>query len=100
MLNQDYKLVAKCIAERIKSFLPKLIHNDQTGFLKGRFIGENINRILSLMDITDERNVPALLVLIDFEKAFDSLEWSFIQKSLKHFNFGDSICHWIRTLYM
>ena len=43
--------------------------------------------------------VPGLLLLIDFEKAFDSLSWSFIQKVLKFLNFGPSICRWIETFY-
>ncbi len=40
LLNQDYKLAVKCIASRITSYLSNLIHNDQTGFIKGRYIGE------------------------------------------------------------
>ena len=42
LLNQDYKLATKAIAKRICSILPKLIHSDQTGLLKNRYIGENI----------------------------------------------------------
>ena len=45
MLNCDYKIAAKVIAERIKNALPTIINCDQTGFLKGRFIGENIRLI-------------------------------------------------------
>ena len=42
LLNCDYKIAAKAIANQLKNVIPKIINNDQTGFLKGRFIGENI----------------------------------------------------------
>lgn len=40
LLNEDYKILAKVVAERIASVLPELIHPDQTGFIKGRYIGQ------------------------------------------------------------
>ena len=43
-----------------------------------------------MMKFTDEKNIPGLLLLIDFEKAFDSLSWNFLHIALEHLNFGDS----------
>ena len=40
--NVDYKIASKAIALRIKNILPALIHSDQSGFMKDRFIGQNI----------------------------------------------------------
>ncbi len=74
LLNLDYKLATKYIAIRIKAHLSKLINSDQTGFIKDRYIGENINRILNIMDSVDEEDLPSVIIGIDFEKAFDSLE--------------------------
>ena len=88
LLNYDYKIFAKAIANRIKKVLLYLINSDQTGFLKGRLIGENIRTIEEIINFTEEENRPGLLLFIDFEKAFDSLEWHFIEKSLMHFNFN------------
>ena len=45
LLNCDYKIAAKAIANRFKHVLPNLIDNDQTDFLRGRFIGENIRLV-------------------------------------------------------
>ena len=46
------------------------------------------------MHYTEEQNIPGLLLLIDFEKAFVS--WSFIYETLKYFGFGISIIQWIK----
>lgn len=74
LLNTDYKIVAKAIANRIKLVLPSLINHDQTGFLKGRFIGENIRLIDCVIQYATEKNIPGLLLFKDFKKVFDSLE--------------------------
>ena len=51
------------------------------------------------MNITEELNIPGLLLIIDFEKAFDSISWEFINKVLKFFNSGESIIKWVSVSY-
>ncbi len=99
LLNQDYKLLAKSVAGRIKSVLMKIIDPDQTGFIKGRYIGENIIKTLDLLAFAEKENIPGLLISIDFEKAFDCLEWKFLDKTLVSFNFPQYIRQWIKVMY-
>ena len=99
LLNFDYKLATKTIANRIKAVLPNIISNDQSGFIKGRFIGENIRLIDSAIKYTASKNIPGLLLFLDFEKAFDTLEWPFIHKTLIHFGFGPSLQKWFHVFY-
>ena len=99
LLNCDYKIAAKSIANRLKSVIPNLINNDQTGFIKGRFIGENIRLLESVICFAKENNIPGLILFLDFEKAFDTLEWTFIRKTLEHFGFGKGIISWINLFY-
>ena len=99
LLNCDYKIAAKAIANRFKHVLPNLINSDQTGFLKGRFIGENIRLIDGIIKYAAAKNIPGLLLFLDFEKAFDTVEWPFLQKTLQHYNFGPSAMNWIRLFY-
>ncbi|KAL9974209.1 hypothetical protein ACROYT_G011222 [Oculina patagonica] len=99
LLNVDFKIAAKAIAKRLEKFLPNLIHPDQTGFVKGRYIGENIRLISDVLDYTKEKKIPGILLALDFRKAFDSLEWPFILRILDAFNFGSSIKRWISTFY-
>ena len=67
--------------------------------MKNRFIGENIRLIDCIIQYAAKENIPGLLLFIDFEKAFDSLEWSFIVNSLRFFGFGPSIINWVKVLY-
>ena len=99
LLNCDYKIAAKAIANRLKIYLPKLVNNDQTGFIKGRSIAENIRLIDSVINYTASKNIAGLLLCLDFEKAFDTLEWPFIEKTLLSFGFGPSIVKWFQTFY-
>ena len=99
LLNCDYKIAAKAIANRFKQVIPNIINYDQTGFLKGRFIGENIRLIDGIIKYTAAKNIPGLLLFLDFEKAFDTVEWSFLQKTLQYYNFGQSAINWIKLFY-
>ena len=78
-LNVDYTIATKTIALRLEKILPNLIHPCQIGYLKGRFIGESIRLIADTMHFTEEKNIPGVALFLDFEKAFDSIEWNFIQ---------------------
>ena len=99
LLNVDYKILTRAIAKRMQSKLPKLVHPDQTGFVNGRYIGQNVTLLNDLMEFTKSNQLPGILLFIDFEKAFDTLEWPFIQHALKFLNFGPNIRKWISVLY-
>ena len=96
--NCDYKIASKAIASRLKFVLSDLIDHDQTGFLKGRSIAENICLINNVISCTHLKDIPGLLLFIDFEKAFDTIEWAFVRKALEHFGFGPSLINWINLL--
>ena len=91
LLNVSYKIASSCIANRIKQVLGYLIHDNQKGFLQGRFIGENTRVIYDVIHSTFEKHIPGILLLIDFEKAFDSISWKFMYKVIEFFNFGPDL---------
>lgn len=99
LLNADYKIASKALAERFTSLLPKLVSDSQVGYVKSRNIIDNIKTIVDLVEFLKRQNRPGILVNIDFEKAFDSLDWSFLFSILKAYNFGPSFISWIQTLY-
>ena len=86
LLNTDYKILSEALARRLENVLPKLVHSDQTGFVNGRYIGQNIRLLNDIMDYTDIKKLLGIFLFVDFEKAFDTTEWSFISKRLKCLN--------------
>ena len=52
-----------------------------------------------MINFTAAKNIRGLLLFLDFEKAFDTVEWTFIQKTFQHYNFGPSIISWIKLFY-
>ena len=97
LLNTDYKIATKSIAKRMEKVLPLLIGSNQTGYIKGRFIGENIRLISDI--IAQHENDQGMIFFLDFEKAFDSLEWDYFFRVLEEMNFGPSFRNWVHTFY-
>ena len=99
LLNTDYKILAKVLSNRLIKYLPQLVEDDQTGYISGRFIGCNVRLVEDVIIFTSINKITGILLVIDFEKAFDTLRWSFIQKALEAFNFGDRFRSFVKTMY-
>ena len=84
LLNTTYKLASAVISNRLKTVLDKVIHENQKGFIAGRFLGENVRLIYDVLFESKKQNIPGLLLSIDFEKAFDTVSWKFISKVLDY----------------
>ena len=98
-LNFDYKLLTKVFANRIKEVLPSIISSTQTGYVKNRSIEDSVRIIQDVINYLFINNLPGILVTVDFQKAFDTIEWPFIIETLKKFNFGNSFIKWVQLFY-
>ena len=99
LLNTDYKILTKTLATRLQKVIPKLVSPDQTGCVKGRYIGENIRILFDVLEYTSKQNISGVIAFLDFEKAFDSVSWKFLKKSLEKFNFGPYFRKWVNIIY-
>ena len=99
LLNTDYKIIAKVMANRLKVCLHQIIYEDQTGFMKGKNIGSNIRTIIDVIEYCDANQIPGSIILLDIEKAFDSAAHVNLFQVLHYFNFGDSFISWIKSFY-
>jgi hypothetical protein len=91
--------LTKAIANRLEKTLKEIVSTDQSGFVKGRYIGCNIQRIQNTIELCTSQNINGAIVNIDFEKAFDTIEWDFIYKSLEILNYPQKFINWIKSLY-
>ena len=94
----DYKINSKTLASRLKKVLCNLISSQQTTYVGNRFIGESGRFITNITDITDILNKEGLLVIMNIEEAFNSLDYTFDISVLKKFGFGNNFISWIETL--
>lgn len=87
--NCPLKIISKALTNRLQPLIPFLVHPDQTGFLKGRSISENFVYAAELVQTCHKRKIPAVALKLDFRKAFDSIEWTALDRVLEAKNF----CH-------
>lgn len=99
LLNTDYKVLTKAAAIRLQRVMAKLIHPNQTGFMPGRFIGDNIRAVKDATQIFQVENRGGMVVSIDFSKAFDSVRWDFLFRTLEWFGFGPNFVDLIKMLF-
>ena len=99
LLPVPYKIIAKAMAVRLKKVVSSLVHTDQTGFLKGRYIGENIRLIMDIMEHTKRNHIKGMLMQCDFQKAYDSINWEYLNEVIKAYGFGDKFRRWMSVFY-
>ena len=99
LLNLDYKMLTKVLANRLKGVLHEIIHPDQTCGIPGRTIHNNNVFTRDLLQYADENRLEAFLVSIDQEKAFDRVDHEFLFRTLRHFGFGETFVAWVKTIY-
>uniref|UniRef100_A0A3Q3GDX3 Reverse transcriptase domain-containing protein n=1 Tax=Labrus bergylta TaxID=56723 RepID=A0A3Q3GDX3_9LABR len=92
-------LFAKVLVGRLEPYVGKLIHYDQTGFLKGKFASDNIRRLLHIIHASESNEEPAAVFRLDAQKAFDRVGWDYLWAVLEEFGFCRKFICMIKTLY-
>ena len=74
LLNVDYKLCARALAGRLLKVLHSVVLSNQTCSVPGRYIGENVALLRDVAHYVNELNLPAAILSLDQEKAFDRVD--------------------------
>ena len=93
LLNTLYKIVAKVYANRMKPLLHNWILPSQTGFVPNRCILDNIFLAFEAIAWTRENQQELSMLLLDFEKAYDRVNWTFLREVMAKMGFHDK---WIQ----
>jgi exonuclease III len=99
MLCADQKILGKVLALRLEIATPLLVHPDQTGFVRGRNIHDNVLLIRSILAHCRDHNQAGILLSLDEEKAFDRLLWTYRDRALVKLGFGPYLRSLVTTLY-
>lgn len=99
LLNTDYNILVTIFGKRLNNVIGKLIHPDQTEFLKNSQMKNNSCKVLNIIDYTLNKNIPMLLLFVDAVKAFDRLEWPLIKKMVHRMELGSNIIAWWEAIY-
>ena len=99
LLCTDYKILSKVLTNRLKSVLASVISESQSCGVPGRFSGSKIRTLQDIVNHCNCHQTGGALVSLDQEKAFDRVDWGYMQKVLTRMNFGPSFCSWVSLLY-
>jgi len=97
LLNCSYKLISKCINNRLKKIVERVLSRAQKGFVSHRSIHEVMINLIERVSQAKNGNEPAAFLSVDFSKAFDSVSHKFLRECLKFFGFGDYFISMIDT---
>ena len=99
LLNTDYKIIEKAVANKMSTALEHIIHKDQRGFMKDRRISVNIRKMLDIIHTAEKEDLEAVVLSLDFVKCFDKCSFSILHGSLEYFGFGTIVKNWTKILY-
>lgn len=86
-LTVSYKIMAKEIVLRVREVARKIVRREQIGFVPGHFIVDIVISSCEAMDWATKTSQQAIFLKIDFDKAYDQIDWSFIIDMLTYLGF-------------
>jgi hypothetical protein len=98
LLRCIYKLLTKVLTIRVEPFVSKIVSFHQNAFMKNRTIVDGIMSLHELMHHTHVKKHVGVILKLDFEKAFDKVNWNFLLDSQRAMGFGDFWCNKVEKI--
>lgn len=95
-LNTMYKVISKLLASRLQGLLSQVISSSRSAFMPGRLRAEIVLLATEIVQGYNRRNIePRAMLKVDIQKAFDSVNWSFILSALRALRIPEFFVGWI-----
>ena len=95
MLNVSFKIFTKVLANRLVAVADKVVRQSQTAFMTGRNILEGVVILHETIHELHRKKMSGVVLKLDFEKAYDKVNWVFVQQALRMKGFSPVWCKWI-----
>ena len=95
MLCVDYKIGTKALAAQLQKVLPSVLL-----WCSRKIYFSNLNLVRDLTEYCNSKNLPLAIISLDQEKAFDRVNWNFLDRVLQIMNFRPEFRQWIRVIYI
>ncbi|KAJ0683719.1 putative RNA-directed DNA polymerase [Helianthus annuus] len=99
LIGMISKVITKILANRVKKVLGQVISEAQSAFLSDRFILDGPLMVNEILDLLKKRSRKPFMLKIDFEKAYDNVNWNFLISILTQMGFPPRWCDWIKGVY-
>ncbi|PNX89254.1 cysteine-rich receptor-like protein kinase, partial [Trifolium pratense] len=97
LVSSMYKILSKVLAARLKKVMGKLISDVQSAFLPNRHILDGVLVVNELIDLAKRRKDKCLMFKVDFERAYDTVNWNFLEYMMTRMGFAEGWRRWIRA---
>ena len=97
LLNVSFKIFTKLLADRLAKLAHKIVSPCQTAFIKGRYIVDGAVMLHEIVHELQSKNMRGVIFKIDFEKAYDSISWDFVDEVMQRKGFEDKLRGWIMS---
>ena len=98
LINGSLKIIYKVMANRLSKVMNELIDKSQTAFMKGRNITEGVAVVQEYINYCCKSNNTCAILKLDFAKAFDSVDWSFLYDMLLARGFSTKWISWVMSI--
>jgi mannosylglycoprotein endo-beta-mannosidase len=98
LLNVDYKWFTKVLTMRLTPYAGKIISETQTAFILGRYILEGVVVLHEILHEIRVKKLKGIILKLDFEKAYDKVNWKFMLEVLRKKNFPGKWIEWTKQI--